>query len=151
MGKGERITQDQFGELKPYHKSMTKDSWRRNGVNIDQFEMLYKCYLMATNCGKCSKTFNKRSERCLDHNHTTGEFRYFLCRSCNSKYYRSNYISNTSGHRNIVEHDIHGISYYRMSIRHDGEDFVKSFNKQKYSIEDVIEYRDTVRSNFGLD
>jgi hypothetical protein len=142
---------DQFGELHKYHKTAMKDSWRRHGINLDDFDNLYKNYLQATDCAKCNKVFQKRSDRCCDHNHSTGYFRHFLCRACNSKYYMPTYKNNTSGYPNIVLHEINGDLYFRVTVNYDKQPIVKSFNIHKYEIEDAVAWRDAKRIELGID
>jgi hypothetical protein len=148
--KTEYPTTDQFGDLPKHHRGRMRDAWRRNGINIDNFDEIYLGYLNSTHCQKCNIEYDKRTNRCLDHCHKTGNFRYYLCRSCNSKYYRSTYKNNTTGERNIVPHQVGGIWNYRVSIRHNGKDYVKQFNMAKYSLEDAIAWRDETRTSLGL-
>ena len=44
MPKITTIYSDQFGELHKYHKTAMKDSWRRHGINLDDFDNLYNFY-----------------------------------------------------------------------------------------------------------
>lgn len=148
--KNQYPTTDQFGDLPKYHSIRMKDAWKRNGINIDNFEEIYLGYLNSTHCQKCNKEYHKRNNRCLDHCHDTGNFRYYLCRSCNSKYFRSTYKNNTTGERNIVPHQISNIWVYRVSIRHNGKDYVKHFNMAKYSLEEAIAWRNETRTSLGL-
>tara|TARA_R110000851_G_scaffold267791_1_gene420307 strand:+ start:279 stop:737 length:459 start_codon:yes stop_codon:yes gene_type:complete len=146
-----KIISDQFGDLPSYHKSLIKDSWRRAGINIDNFQELYKRYINATECDKCKKTFVKRNQRCLDHDHSTGFFRHFLCRQCNSKYYVSNYKNNKTGYKNIVFHEVNGQQYFRVGINYDKKCIAKHFNITKYDIEDAVKWRDAKRLELQID
>jgi len=61
-------------------------TWKKRGVVHHDFDILYQSYLDATTCGRCNIQFKndvKATSRCLDHDHTTGEFRSFLCNICN--------------------------------------------------------------------
>ena len=146
-----KILSDQFGDLPFYHKSLMKDSWKRSGINLDNFQELYKNYVNATKCEKCEKTFEKRNQRCLDHDHSTGEFRHFLCRACNSKYYVSDYKNNSTGYRNIVLQEVNNSQYFRVGINHDKKCIVKYFNITKFDIEDVVAWRDAKRLELQID
>lgn len=67
-------------------KSKMIATWKKRGVIHQDFDLLYQSYLEAAICGRCNIPFNntvKATSRCLDHNHTTGEVRAFLCNICN--------------------------------------------------------------------
>ena len=59
--------------------------WKKYGVIHDNFDELYKLYLNTTECMVCKKTFKNTKDRCLDHDHETGEYRQILCRYCNNQ------------------------------------------------------------------
>jgi hypothetical protein len=62
--------------------------WKRSGLVCDDYNELYDKYIIAENCEECNVKFEERNgmnKRCMDHDHTTGLFRNFLCRSCNLK------------------------------------------------------------------
>jgi hypothetical protein len=71
-----------------YHKTgkgqraRAKSHWKGRGVKGD-LDLLYDHYTSCDKCEKCNKLFNDTSDRCLDHDHITGQFRYVLCRNCN--------------------------------------------------------------------
>ena len=79
---------------KEYHKEYRKtdkdiktkkiSSWKRLGVIHDNFDILYDLYINTNECNICNKGFCDTYDRCLDHDHTNGLFRYVLCRNCNS-------------------------------------------------------------------
>ena len=64
-----------------------KFKWKRRGLIHDDFETLYTSYVNATNCDLCDVVFEGKGKnmKCMDHDHTTGKFRNFLCKSCNVK------------------------------------------------------------------
>jgi 5-methylcytosine-specific restriction endonuclease McrA len=65
-------------------KSSRINNWKRSGVLGDLNE-LYEKYISALNCEKCGIIFNGDTKnKCLDHSHKTGEFRFILCRGCNN-------------------------------------------------------------------
>ena len=64
-------------------KSRIIANWKRRGLIHPDYDELYVLYLSATNCEVCRKEFIDSFDRCMDHNHETGEFRQFLCRRCN--------------------------------------------------------------------
>jgi len=57
--------------------------WRHAGV-INVNEKMYNDYIATTHCECCSKEFSSSKDRHLDHDHETGEFRWVICRNCNS-------------------------------------------------------------------
>tara|TARA_R110002126_G_C10146651_1_gene471226 strand:+ start:43 stop:528 length:486 start_codon:yes stop_codon:yes gene_type:complete len=64
-------------------KLNTMRVWRRAGVkNVN--EKLYNDYIVTTKCESCSNEFSSSFDRCLDHDHKTGEFRWVICRRCNN-------------------------------------------------------------------
>ncbi len=59
--KTEYPTTDQFGELPKHHRGRMRDAWRRNGINLDNFDEIYLGYLNSTHCQKCNKEYDKRT------------------------------------------------------------------------------------------
>tara|TARA_R100000951_G_C2513926_1_gene141293 strand:+ start:96 stop:464 length:369 start_codon:yes stop_codon:yes gene_type:complete len=57
--------------------------WRYSGVNNVNDEM-YDRYINTHCCDVCKNEFKGSYDRCLDHDHETGDFRQVLCRSCNN-------------------------------------------------------------------
>jgi len=57
--------------------------WKSRGLIHDNYEELYDRYLQATGCDVCKYVFDETNWRCMDHDHTTGLFRQFLCHRCN--------------------------------------------------------------------
>jgi len=68
----------------PQYKSTMIREWKKRGVICDDFDMLYNEYIKATKCQHCGKDFKSTRDRCLDHDHTTGLFRAFVCQKCNA-------------------------------------------------------------------
>ena len=66
-------------------KSNSISLWKRRGIIHDNFDELYELYLNTTECMVCKKVFNDNFDRCLDHDHETGEYRQILCRYCNNQ------------------------------------------------------------------
>jgi len=67
-------------------KCHKKATWKRSGLNMENFEEIYKRYCETTNCDNCNilLTTNKKGAfKCMDHSHVTGEFRNILCVGCN--------------------------------------------------------------------
>tara|TARA_R110002020_G_scaffold3189_1_gene14590 strand:- start:108 stop:446 length:339 start_codon:yes stop_codon:yes gene_type:complete len=64
-------------------KSGRINNWKRRGVKGDLNE-LYEIYIGTLKCQCCEYIFTCDKNKCLDHNHETGEFRKILCRNCNN-------------------------------------------------------------------
>jgi hypothetical protein len=79
-----------YGQTYEGKKRSTKNSWRRYGLNMENFDEIYERYLKTTNCDNCNilltqSRFATSTTRCMDHDHTTGIFRNILCQACNVK------------------------------------------------------------------
>jgi hypothetical protein len=57
--------------------------WNRRGVIHNDFDALYEEYQNQSYCQVCGADFNKKYDKCLDHDHDSGSFRFILCRRCN--------------------------------------------------------------------
>ena len=89
-------------KLYKYHKNYTKQSWKKNGLIMDNFDEIYNRYIYATHCELCNKQFVKSIDRCMDHNHETSEFRNIVCQRCNQlKADVKKSSNNTSGYKGI--------------------------------------------------
>ena len=64
-----------------------KNKWKGRGLNMVNFEEIYKRYQDAIFCDICECVLNVEgdynSKKCLDHDHETGEFRNVVCNYCN--------------------------------------------------------------------
>ena len=59
--------------------------WKRRGILDNDLSSLYDYYLTQTYCWICFKEYKTTKDRCLDHDHETGEPRYICCQQCNLK------------------------------------------------------------------
>tara|TARA_R110000824_G_scaffold181215_6_gene361960 strand:+ start:159 stop:605 length:447 start_codon:yes stop_codon:yes gene_type:complete len=77
------------------------NEWKRRGLITDDFNLIYNRWINSTNCELCNHNYSE-SQKCMDHSHTTGEFRSICCNKCNSNMLDiSIKKNNTSGHKNI--------------------------------------------------
>jgi hypothetical protein len=84
----------QYRQTEQGKKCRRIGQWKRSGLIHENYDELYEYYLNTTHCEKCNIELtdgHKLSNRkCLDHSHTTGQFRNVLCASCNTKRRESN-------------------------------------------------------------
>ncbi len=64
-------------------KSLRINNWKRRGV-VGDYEALYILYNETQKCACCQYVFEDDKNKCLDHDHSNGEFRQILCRNCNN-------------------------------------------------------------------
>ena len=85
----ERIAEYQREYIKIYaqtpagKKTWTMSNWRSRGV-VNVNDEMYERYLNTTKCECCLKEFSSSRDRCLDHDHESGEYRWVICQSCNN-------------------------------------------------------------------
>ena len=85
--KHEKIAEYQkaYNQTPAGKKSLTIGQWKYTGLIHDDYDTLYETYLQTTNCDVCKSTFKDTFDRCMDHDHSNGLFRQFLCRACNTR------------------------------------------------------------------
>jgi len=64
-------------------KSAKIAKWKSRGVIGDLKAFYDNKYLPAINCDVCEKVFKSSTDKCMDHDHVTGEIRFVLCANCN--------------------------------------------------------------------
>ena len=77
--------QKRYYETQNGIKSSLKNRWKSYGLNMENFEEIYKRYQDAIFCDICECVLqgNGRNRKCMDHDHDTGEFRNVVCNYCN--------------------------------------------------------------------
>ena len=86
------------------NKSEYIKNWKKRGVISNNFNKLYENYIKNNECELCKVKYSDKNKTCLDHCHLTGEFRNYICSSCNSKRLTLISKNNKLGHQYIVVH-----------------------------------------------
>jgi len=92
-------------KLPKRHKYFTILNWKNRGLIYDDLDSLYDEYIYLKNCDLCGIEFKSSNDRQMEHSHETGEFRNFVCQSCNRK--KSDVkirTDNSSGYKGIGKH-----------------------------------------------
>ena len=87
----ETIRRKEYRQTPSGIKSNIIGGWKRLGIIDEDLDAVYDYYIKQTNCWICLKEYKNCFDRCLDHDHTTGEIRYICCQKCNSHFLRENY------------------------------------------------------------
>ena len=70
-------------------RSHTIRCWKKRGLIVDDYNIIYDRWLISEKCEMCDKEYKMTKggylNKCMEHNHTTGEFRSICCNSCNTK------------------------------------------------------------------
>ena len=67
--------------------------WKSRGILDEDLSAVYDYYIKQTHCMICLIEYKDSFDRCLDHDHETGEIRYICCRHCNSTFLTEKNIS----------------------------------------------------------
>ena len=59
--------------------------WRSRGLISEDYDKIYERYILTQECDNCGILLDEdfNTKKCMDHCHTTGEFRNILCNLCN--------------------------------------------------------------------
>ena len=117
--------------------------WKRLGIIDENISAVYDYYIKETHCMICFEPYINTFNKCLDHNHDTGEIRYICCRNCNSNFlreknpvYNKPRSDNSSGFLNIHYNEREAKWIYKKQINK------KRIKKRFHTKEDAIHYRD---------
>lgn len=72
-----------YGQSPAGRKSNIIGLWKFRGVVGDLSNLYDNYYINKTHCDVCKTEFKSSRDRCLDHCHTTGNYRQTLCQNCN--------------------------------------------------------------------
>ena len=79
----------QYRQTEPGKKSRLICHWKQRGLKLYgyTYEEVYEYYLSVNICEHCEIPLNTnfKTQKCMDHCHYTGCFRWVLCQSCNVK------------------------------------------------------------------
>jgi hypothetical protein len=70
-------------------KSNVISNWKKTGL-LEYgytYKELYEYYYECNNCEVCNKDLSTIHQKCMDHCHNDGCFRWVLCKSCNNRDY----------------------------------------------------------------
>ena len=115
----------ELANRKEYKKNNPKifimSRWRSSGL-VGDLDAIYERYINTSHCDECQIELCRgqkgANKKCMDHCHSSGEFRNVLCHNCNMKR-REKSKANTSGYPNIMKDG-------------GGWRFMKMINKKKY-------------------
>jgi len=67
-------------------KCQTINRWKFRGLITEDYDKIYEYYLSIQECENCGIELDEdeSTKKCMDHSHTTGEFRNILCKVCNT-------------------------------------------------------------------
>ena len=63
--------------------------WKSRGLISEDYDKIYERYILTEECDNCGILLDEdiNTKKCMDHSHTTGEFRNVLCNLCNLNRY----------------------------------------------------------------
>ena len=130
-------------ELRKTHKKDCKYNWIKYKIKFnDNFDEWYLRYINSKECEKCNEPYKNSRDRCMDHDHKTGEPRNILCRECNRKTGKIINKNNTTGEQYICKSKdkrySQGFRYIFVIKRND----IIIISKWSVDLEKLIKYRD---------
>jgi hypothetical protein len=137
-------------------KSHVKKSWKEQGIlwlSNEEFNEIYERYLLSDKCELCGNEYKNSQDKNLDHEHCCGKYGWFrniICMSCNQLRDQTLSKRNTSGHRNIHTEFKRGKEIWRLRIQLKHKSISRTFDKSKYSIEDVVLVKNEILKNLQI-
>tara|TARA_R110002012_G_scaffold249621_2_gene427222 strand:- start:1290 stop:1718 length:429 start_codon:yes stop_codon:yes gene_type:complete len=130
-------------ELPKRHKAVCKYNWKKTNIIFnDNFDEWYARYINSNECEKCNEPYKSLKDRCMDHDHNTGEPRNILCNSCNIKTDRITQKTNKLGLQYIYKQKtssyVCGFCYI-FRLKRDNKVVIQKYSKD---LEKLIKYRD---------
>ena len=88
--KEERLEQQkEYGKTENGKRSRRINGWKMNGLIVDDYNIIYDRWLNSEKCEMCLCEYKITKKgylnKCMEHSHTTGEFRSICCMSCNQR------------------------------------------------------------------
>ena len=72
-----------YGQTEKGRRSNIIGLWKFRGVVGDLHHLYDNFYINEKHCWVCSSEFKNSKDRCMDHDHITGDFRQTICQRCN--------------------------------------------------------------------
>ena len=72
-----------YGQTEKGRRSNIIGLWKFRGVVGDLHHLYDNFYINEKYCWVCSSEFKSSKDRCMDHDHETGDFRQTICQRCN--------------------------------------------------------------------
>tara|TARA_R110000796_G_scaffold90606_2_gene194492 strand:+ start:60 stop:470 length:411 start_codon:yes stop_codon:yes gene_type:complete len=125
-------------------KEVKRNNWKTRGVIFNNdFEEWYLRYINSKECEKCNEPYKNSKDKCMDHNHKTGEPRNILCDTCNKWTDRTIHKNNNSGELYIYKinnNKLKQLYYYSLEIKRNKNILIR---KSSIYLEKLIKIRDT--------
>ena len=144
MDKKERIrlTKQKYCQTQKGKKSNMINHWKRKGIIDDDLGAVYDVYIKETKCWICQNKFKNTKDRCLDHDHDSGEIRYICCQYCNRHLLNIPEIkprkNNNSGHLGICyDEEKDRYKYQKMT---NGKKYRRFFKTKEEAIACKLKY-----------
>ena len=82
-----------YGQTPQGKKRYTVGNWKKRGATGDLKGFYDNIYLPTTKCQVCKTKFKPTRDKCMDHDHLSGEIRFVLCRKCNCHDYWKKHVA----------------------------------------------------------
>ena len=120
------------------HRYDTIYKWKSRGVIYPDYDELYQTYINTLECQHCLKEFKSTRDRCMDHDHQTGQFRMIVCQKCNVM---DTYIKYPNGYTEEIKKE----NYKK--YKQDNKEKIQQQQKQKHNCECGGKYTNNHKSH----